>query len=173
MERSDFFILAAGSAWLASPNLQNRTNSILLESSKYGASNEITSTGLRLEYWRKSLGFIREAPLLGHGTGSVQMLFDRAALGQTGLAAETISNPHNQTLSAAVQWGLIGCVILYAMWICHVSFFSRAWLLSMAWLHRRRTEYSELTFQFAFVRFCARLDLRDRRQSRSRADPPT
>ncbi|WP_375159438.1 O-antigen ligase family protein [Bradyrhizobium sp. RDT46] len=117
------FILAAGSAWLASPNLQNRTNSILLESSKYGASNEITSTGLRLEYWRKSLGFIREAPLLGHGTGSVQMLFDRAALGQTGLAAETISNPHNQTLSAAVQWGLIGCVILYAMWICHVSFF--------------------------------------------------
>ncbi|WP_167767825.1 O-antigen ligase family protein [Bradyrhizobium frederickii] len=118
-----FFILVAGFAWLASSNLQNRTNSILLESSKYGASNERTSTGLRLEYWRKSLEFIREAPLLGHGTGSVQMLFDRAARGQTGLAAETISNPHNQTLSAAVQWGLIGCVILYAMWICHVSLF--------------------------------------------------
>lgn len=116
-------ILVAGSAWLASSNLQNRTNSILLEYSKYGAGNEITSTGLRLEYWRKSLGFVREAPLLGHGTGSVQMLFDRAAMGQTGLAAETISNPHNQTLSVAVQWGLIGCIILYATWICHISFF--------------------------------------------------
>lgn len=118
-----FFILVAGLAWLASSNLQNRTNSILLEYSKYGASNERTSTGLRLEYWRKSLGFVREAPLLGHGTGSVQMLFDRAALGQTGLAAETISNPHNQTLSVAVQWGLVGCTILYAMWIGHVSLF--------------------------------------------------
>lgn len=117
------FILLAGSAWLASSNLQNRTNSILFEYSKYGASNEITSTGLRLEYWRKSLESVREAPVLGHGTGSVQMLFDRAALGQTGLAAETISNPHNQTLSVAVQWGLIGCVILYAMWIAHISLF--------------------------------------------------
>lgn len=117
------FILVAGVAWLASSNLQNRTNSILLEYSRYGASNERTSTGLRLEYWRKSLGFVREAPMLGHGTGSVQMLFDRSALGQTGLAAETISNPHNQTLNVAVQWGLIGCVILYATWISHVSFF--------------------------------------------------
>jgi O-antigen ligase len=78
---------------------------------------------MRLEYWRKSLNFFREAPVFGHGTGSVQMLFDRAAQRQTGLAAETISNPHNQTLSVAVQWGSIGCVILYAMWLAHLSFF--------------------------------------------------
>lgn len=118
-----FCILLAGSAWFASPNLQNRTNSILLEYSKYGAGNDITSTGLRLEYWRKSAEFVREAPVVGHGTGSTQMLFDRAALGQTGLGAETISNPHNQTLNVAVQWGLIGCVALYAMWIGHLSLF--------------------------------------------------
>lgn len=118
-----FCLLLAGSAWLASPNLQNRTNSILLELSKYRASNEVTSIGLRLEYWHKSLGFVREAPVIGHGTGSTQMLFDRAALGQTGLGAETISNPHNQTLSVAVQWGLVGCAILFAMWIGHLSLF--------------------------------------------------
>lgn len=118
-----FCILLAGFAWFASPNLQNRTNGILLEYSKYGAGNDITSTGLRLEYWRKSVGFVREAPVVGHGTGSTQMLFDRAALGQTGLGAETISNPHNQTLSVAVQWGLIGCVALYAMWIGHLTLF--------------------------------------------------
>lgn len=118
-----FCIFLAGSAWFASPNLQNRANSILLEYSKYGAGNEITSAGLRLEYWRKSVGFLREAPVVGHGTGSTQMLFDRAAVGQTGLGAETISNPHNQTLSVAVQWGLIGCVALYSMWIGHLSLF--------------------------------------------------
>lgn len=116
-------ILLAGSVWFASPNLQNRTNSILLEYSKYGAGNDITSTGLRLEYWRKSLWFVREAPVVGHGTGSTQMLFDRAALGQTGLSAQTVSNPHNQTLNVAVQWGLIGFAALYAMWIGHLSLF--------------------------------------------------
>lgn len=119
-------IFLAAPAWLTSSNLQHRTNSILLEYSKYGASNEITSTGMRLEYWRKSLNFFQESPVFGHGTGSVQMLFDRAAQGQTGLAAETISNPHNQTLSVAVQWGSIGCIILYAMWICHLGFFRGA-----------------------------------------------
>ncbi|WP_439403032.1 O-antigen ligase family protein [Bradyrhizobium sp. DASA03068] len=118
------FVFLAGTAWLASSTLRDRTNSILLEYSKYGASNEITSAGMRLEYWRKSLIFFREAPVLGHGTGSVQTLFDRAAHGQTGLAAQTISNPHNQTLNVAVQWGSVGCVILYAMWIGQLTFFA-------------------------------------------------
>jgi O-antigen ligase len=122
----------AATAWFSSSNLQTRTNSIMLEYSKYGTSNEKTSAGLRLEYWRKSFGFFLEAPILGHGTGSVQMLFDRAAKGQTGLATETISNPHNQTLSVAVQWGVVGCVILFAMWTAHLLLFRGTGLYS--WL---------------------------------------
>ena len=125
-------ILLAATAWFSSSNLQTRTNSIMLEYSKYGTSNEKTSAGLRLEYWRKSFGFFLEAPILGHGTGSVQMLFDRAAKGQTGLATETISNPHNQTLSVAVQWGVVGCVILFAMWTAHLLLFRGTGLYS--WL---------------------------------------
>lgn len=116
-------IVLVASAWLTSSNLRNRVNSVLVEYSKLDTSTEITSTAQRLEYWRKSLSFFREAPVIGHGTGSVQMLFDRAARDQKGLAAETISNPHNQSLSVAVQWGAIGCVILYAMWIGHLSLF--------------------------------------------------
>ncbi|UPT90367.1 O-antigen ligase family protein [Bradyrhizobium barranii subsp. apii] len=116
-------IVLAATAWFFSSNLQTRTSSIMLEYSKYGTSNEKTSAGLRLEYWRKSFGFFLEAPILGHGTGSVQMLFDRAAQGQTGLATETISNPHNQTLSIAVQLGAVGCIILFAMWIAHLLLF--------------------------------------------------
>ncbi|UWU90663.1 O-antigen ligase [Bradyrhizobium sp. CB1015] len=117
------FLFLVGSAWLASSTLRDRTNSILLEYSKYSVSNEITSAGMRLEFWRKSLASFREAPVLGHGTGSVQMVFDRAAQGQTGLAAQTISNPHNQTLSVAVQWGLIGCTMLFTMWLGQLALF--------------------------------------------------
>ena len=117
-----FCALIAGAAWFTSPNLQNRTNGILLEYSKYRASNEMTSIGLRLEYWHKSLSFVREAPVIGHGTGSTQMLFDRAALGQTGLAGRPSAIPTTK-LSVAVQWGFVGCAILYAMWISHLSLF--------------------------------------------------
>ncbi len=35
-----------------------------------------------------------------------------------------MSNPHNQTLNVAVQWGLLGVVLLYAMWIAHLRMFA-------------------------------------------------
>jgi hypothetical protein len=34
-----------------------------------------------------------------------------------------IGNPHNQTLNVAVQWGALGVVLLYAMWLVHLSLF--------------------------------------------------
>ena len=73
-------------------------------------NNAASSTGLRLEYWRKSLGFFANAPMLGNGTGSTKQLFERDAIGQSGASADVIGNPHNQTLNVAVQWGLLGCV---------------------------------------------------------------
>jgi O-antigen ligase len=76
-----------------------------------------------LEYWKKSLGFFAEAPVFGHGTGSTRALFEQAAVGQTGAHAEIIGNPHNQTLNVAVQWGVTGIVVLYAMWLMHLLLF--------------------------------------------------
>src|SRR5260370_39349883 len=79
--------------------------------------------GSRLEYWRKSLRFIADAPLIGHGTGSTRGLSERPAVGQTGVRAESVGDPHNQTLNAAVQWGALGVVALYAMWFVHLRLF--------------------------------------------------
>jgi O-antigen ligase len=115
----------AGGAWLASPRLQAKTASVFSQYDSYEQSNEATSLGLRMEFWRKSLGFFAEAPLFGHGTGSTRGLFEHAAIGKTGAAAEVISNPHNQTLNAAVQWGTLGVVVLYAIWLVHLRLFRR------------------------------------------------
>jgi O-antigen ligase len=90
----------------------------------YEPANEPTSIEIRYKYWRKSVEFIRAAPLIGHGTGSILGLFERAAINQTGIAAEVSSNPHNQTLNAAIQWGAIGVLLLYAMWLSHLALFS-------------------------------------------------
>ena len=108
--------------WFASPYLRQRITDIPGELNDY-RQNVVASTSRRLEYWDKSLKFAAEAPLFGNGTGSTRLLFERAASGQSGLAAEIPSNPHNQTLGVAVQWGLLGVGILYAMWLCHLTLF--------------------------------------------------
>jgi O-antigen ligase len=108
--------------WSTSPYLRTRVTNIAVEYDDY-QHNEVASTAQRLEYWRKSLKFIANAPVFGNGTGSTKELFERDAVGQHGLLAEVIGNPHNQTLNVAVQWGLLGCIVLYAMWLFHLLLF--------------------------------------------------
>jgi O-antigen ligase len=69
------------------------------------------------------LGFFAQAPVIGHGTGSTRGLFEQAAVGQVGVRAEIVANPHNQTLNVAVQWGVLGIVALYALWWKHLTLF--------------------------------------------------
>jgi O-antigen ligase len=114
----------AGLGWATSPQLRLKTATFLNEYETYKEQNQSTSIGLRLEFWQKSLRFFAEAPIFGHGTGSTRGLFEQAAVGEAGRAtAEIIGNPHNQTLNAAVQWGVIGVIVLYAMWLQHLLLF--------------------------------------------------
>jgi len=86
-------------------------------------TNAATSNGLRMAYWRLSIRSISEAPVFGHGTGSTQQLFSREAEGKSGEWGNVIRNPHNQTLYVAIQWGVLGCLVLYAMWYFHLQLF--------------------------------------------------
>jgi O-antigen ligase len=113
-----------GLAWTLSPQLQATTETFMRDYRIYKELNQPTSIGLRLEFWEKSLRFFAEAPVIGHGTGSTRGLFEAAATGPAVLAqGQVIGNPHNQTLNVAVQWGMLGVVILYAMWISHFGLF--------------------------------------------------
>ncbi|MCJ9702297.1 MULTISPECIES: O-antigen ligase [unclassified Bradyrhizobium] len=118
-------VLLALLLWNVSPNLRTTV-------AKFGGDYElsvqdgqVSGMGSRLEYWRKSLGFIADAPLVGHGTGSIRGLFASAAADAKidPLRGEIVSNPHNQTFSVAVQWGVVGVLILYALWFAHLSLF--------------------------------------------------
>jgi O-antigen ligase len=115
-------VVAATTIWFSSSYLRGRITDIAIEY-QYYQQNIPRSTGQRLEYWHKSLKFFAAAPIFGNGTGSTEQLFERDAIGQTGLSAEVIGNPHNQTLNVAVQWGLAGVAVLYAMWLAHLFLF--------------------------------------------------
>lgn len=119
--------LVAG-LWSASPGFQSRVMRSLHEVDAFRANasrvDGFNAGGAeRLEFWRKSIAFIASAPIIGHGTGSTRGLFAQEANGQTGIMAKVTSNPHNQTLAVALQWGVVGCALLYAMWASHLLLF--------------------------------------------------
>ena len=116
----------AGIAWAASPYLRDRVTAVTTELSQYQQHHAETSSGTRLEFWTKSLGFVAEAPVFGHGTGSIRELFRRAATGQNGVGAIVSSNPHQQTLAIGIELGVLGIGVLLAMWGAHLALF-RGW----------------------------------------------
>jgi O-antigen ligase len=129
LQRRAAIALCAGVAvaglvvWTTSPYLRSRVADVSVEYQAHDLSTP-ASTAQRLNYWQKSIRFIAEAPWFGHGTGSIQGLFQRDAIGKTGLQAEVVNNPHNQSLNTALQWGHFGVLILYAMWLSHLLLFA-------------------------------------------------
>ncbi len=116
-------ILIGGMGWWSSSYLRDRTTQIWTDAEKYEQSNERNSSGERIEFWKKSVGFIKDAPVIGHGTGTITDLFIKATAGQTGAAGSATTNPHNQTLTVAIQLGVVGAAVLWAMWIAHLLLF--------------------------------------------------
>ena len=115
-------VAGAAIAWASSPYLQLRVANAVSDIEAGDAAPE-TSIGARLYFWRQSLTFIQDAPLIGHGTGSVRDTFRRAA---SDPAKELASNPHNQVLAVGIQLGLAGVFVLLALWVVHWRLFQAA-----------------------------------------------
>lgn len=116
-------LVLATAAWPSATFLRLRVISFFDEVRSYQPSASGTSAGERLVYWTKAVAFIYEAPLFGHGTGSIREQYRHSVAGQTGMAAEVSANPHNQTLTVGIQIGLVGIAALLAMWIAHLALF--------------------------------------------------
>jgi len=123
-------VVLAGLAWMSSDYLRFRLGNLGEEVRLYQTQDRQTSAGERLEFWKKSVGFVVEAPVFGHGTGSTRSLFARVASEGHGVSSLISTNPHNQFLAVAVQIGLFGALVLVAMWIAHALLFRAGGLAS-------------------------------------------
>jgi hypothetical protein len=121
----------AGFLWMSSPYLRERVTSVFTEAQTYKEPDLVTSGGQRMEFWRRSAKFVAEAPVIGHGTGTIRDLFRRSGE-EGGLAKVITTNPHNQYFAVAIQLGLVGLSVLLAMWVAHLALFRGGGLL--AWL---------------------------------------
>jgi O-antigen ligase len=112
----------AGVAWASSPYLRSRVSLAIEQVQTFGNADVNTPVGLRLEYWKRSSAFIAEAPVIGHGTGTISKLFQREMT--PGSISELLTdNPHSQILTVMIQLGLVGALALVAMWIAHLALF--------------------------------------------------
>ena len=123
-------LIVAGVVWVTSPYVRERVTGIYSESVLYEQTNEATSSGIRIDFWKQSLRFIETAPLAGHGTGSIPDQFQRAAAEQGGGSGFLSTNPHNQTFAVGIQLGFLGMAVLWAMWISQLLLFRGSGLLS-------------------------------------------
>jgi O-antigen ligase len=117
--------------WATSPYVRAKVHAALDDIRDYQEANAVTSAGVRLEFYKKSLTILAQAPALGHGTGSIRSVFTRAATGE-GASAVTTVNPHNQFFAVAIQLGLFGAALLIAMWLAHFMLFRGGSLV--AWI---------------------------------------
>ncbi len=118
------FAILGVTAWSVSPYLHDRLTRSVAEYEAYRTKDEPNSTGLHLEFLRKSLNFVQTAPIIGHGTGSIPEQFRLSESGHDSASAFHSENPHNQIFAVAIQLGLVGTAVLIAMWIAHLSLFA-------------------------------------------------
>jgi len=115
-----------GIALSLSTRAQMRLHQITADIRADNTSQESISTASRRDFYDKAIGFVKDAPLFGHGTGSTKSLFQSLESARPSPYGEAVPDPHNQFLAIAIQVGLIGGVLLLAMWATHLmTFFGR------------------------------------------------
>jgi O-antigen ligase len=124
------FLLLAAVAWFTSHQMRETFGKFFTDYRYTSVQKNESGIGSRLIYWEKSLRFFATAPLIGHGTGSTRGLFEQVAEKDTGTLVTVVRDPHNQTLNIAVQWGLFGVALLWAMWLVHLLLFRGQGLVS-------------------------------------------
>jgi O-antigen ligase len=110
-------ILIIATAMVLSPQFNQRYKAIASEISMYHLQTQgykDTSSGLRLDFWSKSLNLIAQQPILGFGVGSWRQQYWRMEAGKPSAYTSEVRNPHQEYLFWGVQLGLLGIFLLLA-----------------------------------------------------------
>lgn len=113
--------LLGGVFWVSSPYLRERVTQAIEEVRLYRTEHAALSSGLRLEFWIRSIEAIAKSPVIGNGTGSIPEMLN-ATGAETDPSFDTV-NPHNQIFVVGIQLGLLGTGVLVAMWMAHLALF--------------------------------------------------
>jgi len=111
------FLLALG-LFFSSTKVRDRLTKVETEVQSYSTQVEpVTSSGVRLNLWRRAIQTIGQHPLTGTGVGSWSSEFNRLQREQNPAHIDIASNgnPHQEYLLWGVQLGIPGILLLFAL----------------------------------------------------------
>lgn len=100
---------------LSSNTLQERFRLAWDEQASYQSSEDLTSVGIRVVFYKNTVELIEKAPWFGYGTSSFKPTYSNYASAKSqGWQGTSTSDPHNQYLFVWLENGLIGLLLFFA-----------------------------------------------------------
>ncbi|MES3003451.1 MAG: O-antigen ligase family protein [Pseudomonadota bacterium] len=108
-------LLLVVAAMAVSTPFRERLTAVVSESQAYRPGDlQLTSSGIRLNLWQRSVEMIREHPLAGSGVGSWNAEYRRLEGERISPHLVVVRNPHQEYLLWGAQLGLGGIALLLA-----------------------------------------------------------
>ncbi|MBX3659488.1 MAG: O-antigen ligase family protein [Ramlibacter sp.] len=114
-------VLLVGLTMAVSPQFKVRLTEVVSEVNAYQSQQDIaTSSGMRLNFWRRSLEAIAQRPFTGFGVGSWNQQYLRLEGPNPIPGTAKVRNPHQEFLLWGVHLGLGGILLLLAFFAAAV-----------------------------------------------------
>jgi O-antigen ligase len=119
-------LIVAASVGLFSTKVQNRVNEVIADSRVESTTETISSSGLRIGFWRTTADIVKHNPVLGTGMGTWADEYRKYVVStpNTPKISPLGGNPHQEYLLMASQLGLVG-LALFIAWIVRSIFASK------------------------------------------------
>jgi O-antigen ligase len=108
-------LLVALTVMAMSTHFKDRVSAVVTETVAYGNGDRTpTSSGIRLDFWYRSLQAIARKPLTGFGVGSWNGVYKQLEAGHVAPEMAEVRNPHQEYLLWGVQLGVGGIALFVA-----------------------------------------------------------
>ena len=111
--------------WFTPPIRARLVLSVAHEAEVYVTQRTPTSTGIRLELWRRTLPMIASAPVFGHGLRQWAPLYRQSIEGLPNFHAFLMGHPHQEMLLILAEQGFAGLLVYLLLLVALARYIGR------------------------------------------------
>lgn len=111
--------------WFTPPIRERLVLSVAHEAEVYVTQRTPTSTGIRLELWRRTLPIIASAPVFGHGLRQWAPLYRQSIEGLPHFDAFLMGHPHQEMLLIVAEQGFAGLLVYLLLLVALARYIGR------------------------------------------------
>ena len=118
-------VATVAAIWFTPPLRDRLVFSVAHEVELYTTQRAPTSTGIRLELWRRTLPIIATAPIFGHGLKQWAPLYRKSIEGLPNFDAFNMGHPHQEMLLILAEQGFSGLLVYLLLLIALARYIVR------------------------------------------------